>query len=107
MKAFFLSAALIGVVGLSASAEARPREQTVTAAVEFGDLDLSTTAGYAQLNRRIRSAAAEMCTHDFVRPGRPRFLPERRCYQEAMTSVRLQVAQAIARQGERTLAARR
>ena len=77
-------------------------ETPVSVAVKFSDLDLSTSAGQAQLERRIDNAARSACGMDEVRSGSR--LPSneaRRCYVETKASVHEQIAEAIARNNDR------
>jgi UrcA family protein len=38
-----------------------PQERSLSAAVAYGDLDLTTRAGQQQLRRRVRATASELC----------------------------------------------
>jgi UrcA family protein len=75
---------------------ALPRTITVNAPLAFGDLDLDTPAGMAELHRRATRVALDMCRVPFVPSGPPAGRVERRCFNQAMANARIQVAQAVA-----------
>jgi UrcA family protein len=70
--------------------------------IRYADLDLSTEAGQAQLERRIDKAVRDACGADETNVGTR--LPSRQaraCYDETKAQVREQVAQNIARDANR------
>lgn len=70
--------------------------------VKYADLDLSTRAGQEKLERRIDSAARSICGVGEIRTGtimRSRAASE--CYSDAKARVHQQVAELIARDGNR------
>lgn len=87
---------------LAVVATAAPAVAAEPVAVRYSDLDLSTAAGQARLERRIDSAARAACNLDEIRTGR--FTPstaQRQCYQQTKASVHEQVAEMIARDNSR------
>ena len=92
-----LAAALLGIVATAAAAEA-----PASVNVKYSDLDLSTAAGQAQLERRIDKAARSVCGVDDVITGsRVPSNEARLCLEETRARVHAQVAQAISREGTR------
>jgi UrcA family protein len=86
-----LAAALLGATVFAVPAAAE------TVGVKYADLDLSTQAGQAKLERRIDSAAREACGMEVVTG---RFTPstaQRQCLEQTKASVHQQVAETIAR----------
>ncbi|WP_167737547.1 UrcA family protein [Sphingomonas parva] len=77
-----------------------------SATVRIGDLDLSTTAGNAQLERRLRGAATEICGQIAIVPLQFRTMAQA-CHEEVMASSREQVALAAARAQSKVRLARR
>lgn len=89
--AAFLGAAT--VIAAPAAAEA-----PASVAVKYSDLNLTSSAGQARLERRIDKAARSICGMDEVSTGTR--LPSavgRECYEETKARVHEQIAQAIAR----------
>ena len=83
------------VLGAASAVTAAAAE---TVAVQYADLDLSTSAGQAQLDRRIDNAARSICGSDTAIVGtRLRSNDARKCYEQAKARVHEQVAQAIER----------
>jgi UrcA family protein len=71
-------------------------------AVKYSDLDLSTSAGQAQLERRINNAARSICGSDSANTGtRLRSDDARQCLENAKARVHEQVAEAISRDSGR------
>ena len=90
--------AILAAAAAAATVFAVPAVAEGSASVKYSDLDLTTKAGQAKLERRIDSAAREACGMDRVQTGR--FTPstaQRECYQKTKASVGEQVAQMIAR----------
>lgn len=88
------TAAVLGAA-MAAPASAQAPEAVT---VRHSDLDLSTEAGQAQLERRIDRAARAACGLNEVSTGTR--LPTgfaRQCYNDAKARVHEQVAEAIAR----------
>ena len=77
-----------------------PHLVMVNATIEFGDLDLGTPAGIAELHRRTRRAAMEMCRPEPV--GRR----DGFCLRQALQIARPQIEQAVAARNGTMLAAR-
>lgn len=78
--------------------------QTTSVTVPIADLDLSTEAGRATLERRVEAAKDRVCgqvEERKVREGADR----RRCLEEVETSVRAEIARLTAK--DRTLATNR
>jgi len=93
-----LAAAVFG----SAAVFAAPALAQTTVAVKYADLDLSTRAGQAKLERRIDSAAREACSMGEVRTGTiTPSTAQRLCYRETKARVGEQVAQMIAAESPR------
>jgi len=82
-----LAAFSLGVVATPAAAE------TVTVAVPFADLDLSSVAGRATLEGRIAAAAEKICGKAEVRDVHDG-VDQQRCAQATRTSVSVQIARA-------------
>jgi len=87
---------------LAALAVAAPAAAQSAVAVRYSDLDLSTTAGQAQLERRIHNAAREVCGMNEVTVGtRLNSTASQRCLAETKTRLHDQVAATIARENGR------
>ncbi|HWU04744.1 MAG TPA: UrcA family protein [Novosphingobium sp.] len=74
-----------------------PGEELVLEQVHFADLDLTTTAGRATLDRRIDRAAGNVCSG--LRDTSDRTFAENRfdhCYRQAKASARERMATMIA-----------
>jgi UrcA family protein len=71
--------------------------------VRFDDLDLSTQAGVAKLDRRIRRAADWVC----LDPASTRSVDEvnSACRERALNDARVQMAEVVVKQRHRTAAA--
>ena len=82
-----LALATFSVAMLPAPAAA----ETVSVAVPYGDLDLSTAAGMATLNGRIATAAKRICGGADVRSFRDT-VDHNRCMQETHRSARVYIA---------------
>ena len=65
--------------------------------VQFGDLDLSTVAGQAKLDARLRRAASAVC--DATHGPRPlaETMEARRCYRNAVQAAQREMADRSAR----------
>lgn len=86
MRNIVLSLALAGTclaAGPALAAEAR---------IAWNDLDLSTAAGKAELDRRIDAAARELCTHDAITGSRIAPKPSARCLADARGVISAKVA---------------
>jgi UrcA family protein len=100
--AILAAAALGAATALAAPAAAASDESQASVGVKYSDLDLSTRAGQAALERRIHSAARSVCGMDRVPTGSHMpSLAARRCYDETKTRVHAQVAETIARSAGR------
>ena len=76
-----------------ASALALPGERSETVDVRFADLDLSSDAGRATLDRRIEAAARKACRVGSSQTGtRISALEAKRCVARATNQVRNQIA---------------
>lgn len=100
---FFASALLFGSIhSTPAYAAEPPREPalphvvTVDATIAFGDLDLGTPAGVAELYRRARQAAMDMCRPEAAPRGQLPSRVEGRCFRQAMANARFQIERAVA-----------
>ena len=70
--------------------------ETRTTGVTHTDLDLSTDEGVEELDRRIDSAAKEVCGFDEVEVGtRARSRDARQCYRDAKRQLDRQFAQIV------------
>jgi len=86
----------------AAAVFATPAAAENVSAVTYSDLDLSTSAGQAKLERRIDSAARSACGFAEIRTGTiMRSSAARECYEEAKARVHQQVAELIARDSSR------
>jgi UrcA family protein len=89
-KTFFAAAALLA---LASPAWA---DQTPGKTVSYGDLDLSTAAGQAELSGRVQSAVREACGP--IDSSDPRGLRHRnQCRQQRLSEARTAATGAIAR----------
>lgn len=96
LKSGFAAALIAGTIAAS-PALAADESETVTALVEYSDLDLSTEDGQDVLHRRLRDAAQYVCGMDIRNPGTT--LPSgeaRACYVETIGSFEREVATMIA-----------
>lgn len=66
--------------------------QAQTAEVRFADLNLSSQAGQAELDRRVELASRRVCTAE---PQSHTRLPDRRAAERCKAEVRAQVAAAL------------
>jgi UrcA family protein len=85
MIRIFASAAALALLGAGAV-------QAGTAEVRFADLNLASSAGRAELDRRIESAARRACVQDA--PTASRF-EDRKQQNRCKAQVRAQVAAAL------------
>ena len=95
---------VILAAALAATAFAVPAAaaDTETVAVRYADLDLSTSAGQAQLERRIDSAAREVCGIDDVATGtRLASRSAKECFAETKSRLNERIAAAVARGNDR------
>jgi UrcA family protein len=74
--------------------------QTATVRVSYDDLDLTSRAGRAMLQRRINSAARAMCRRARTYSLGIDFLPDQDCLNEALASAAAGVELALRRAGE-------
>lgn len=87
IQAFVL--ALGAFLAVPASAAVETRQQ----GVQYRDLDLTTEAGRTELDRRLDSAAREVCGMDEAHVGsRIKSSESRRCYRDARRQLADQVA---------------
>ena len=77
-----------------------------TVAVRIGDLDLATPSGTDRLQRRVRSAANEICGTIPAMPLSLRTVSQA-CHEEVVASSKAQVALATARAESHVQLARR
>lgn len=83
-----LAACLFAAPGFASDAAAGASVE-----VKYRDLDLSTTAGTDELNRRLDKAAREVCGLDVVTTGtRISSREGRRCYNETKAQLETHVA---------------
>lgn len=74
-------------------------EETVTVAVRYSDLDLSTEQGQAALQHRLERAAEQVCGIDRRTSGPALPSPHsRRCYSEVVSNFDREVALRTAEQ---------
>lgn len=114
MTGKFCASALLfaSIFSIPAFAAEPPREPalphvvTVDATVAFGDLDLATPAGVAELYRRARRAAMDMCRPEPAPRGELPARVEGGCLREAMANARFQIERTIAARAGRDVAAR-
>ena len=93
-----LAAAALG----AATVFAVPAAAQSTVAVKYADLDLTTSAGQARLERRIDRAVREVCGMDETNVGTR--LPSdeaEQCYAETKVRIQAQVAAMVARGNSR------
>jgi UrcA family protein len=72
--------------------------ETQTRSVRVSDLDLASSEGRTQLQRRIRAAARSVC-RDGASIGLSSTIAERQCTRAAIDGTRTQVARLIAEAG--------
>ncbi|MEM7665352.1 MAG: UrcA family protein [Pseudomonadota bacterium] len=98
MKILALAAATVGLAVTATPAFAGSTDKQ-SIDVSFADLNLSTPEGQETLDKRIKTAARKACGLDQVRTGtRIKSSSATNCYNNAMTSVKRQVAAAVADQ---------
>ena len=83
---------------------ADPNVQTLSAAVSYADLDLTTEAGRQMLGERVKLTARDLCKQLGEDPASVT-PPAPSCQQAALDSVREQQRMAIAQATPRTMAA--
>lgn len=66
--------------------------QPVQRLVHYADLDMTTTAGQAQLESRLRRAANAVCGASYGPHPLNEAMEARRCYNNALQSARKQMA---------------
>lgn len=96
MKILALAAATIGLAVTATPAFA---DGTVvrTTKVSTAGLDLATPEGQEMLDRRVQSAAREVCGFNEARTGtRLKLQSSRTCYAKALNSAKDQVAAVVA-----------
>jgi UrcA family protein len=98
----FVSAFLFASLSVSTGCFAQPIGDGIRL-VRFDDLDLSTEAGVAKLDRRIRRAADWVCL-DPASTG-PVAKVNSACRARALKDARLQMAEVVAKQRLKTAAA--
>lgn len=95
MKTFALATAALGLALTSAPAFAGS-DMVKTTTISTAGLDLSSPEGQKMLDRRVKSAAREVCGITSVSTGsRLKSLNARSCYQKAIASAKQQVAANI------------
>ena len=78
-----------------------PATVTVSARIDYGDLDLGTEAGAAEARRRVIRAAEDLCRPVALPAGLGRGRIDGRCYRAAIEAARAQIEPVIAaRRGE-------
>jgi len=87
-----LAAALVSAPAFAAPAAS----DSMSKAVRFGDLDLSTDAGAARLHARVRYAAQAVCGGSVDQRDLTRVRAVEACRQVAMASAEPQVQTALA-----------
>ena len=93
---------LAAALAIAAASPAVAATEGSSTAVRYTDLDLSSSAGQEQLDRRIDVAARAACGMDTVRiDTRVPSQSARRCYDEARANVSRQVAELIERDKSR------
>ena len=95
------SAALVATL-ITIAAATPVRAETVSVPVAYGDLDLSTPAGVATLDRRVRRAADRICGIADIATR----VQVAQCRHEVLASAHADVRTAQARQAAIVLAAR-
>jgi UrcA family protein len=89
-------AAAIGALGFAIPASANASHTTAVAErVSYADINLLTPEGQAELERRVKRAAFQVCQKE---PGNAMRAPraDTQCYREARQQGQLRVAQVIA-----------
>ncbi|WP_347302665.1 UrcA family protein [Croceibacterium sp. TMG7-5b_MA50] len=89
---------LSGIAALPAAAKAGSEDASVS--VSHADLDLTTEAGQTTLNRRLNSAARQVCAYH---GGRSLAMSQEaaRCYRQARRDVQVQFAMATSGRTQR------
>lgn len=100
MKALF---AVLAPLALSGTAAAPALADAASRSVDYFEAELSTKAGRAKVETRLRNAAHAVCDNDAG--GISARLDEQRCVQEAMASARAQLGEAPAKSPARHEAA--
>jgi UrcA family protein len=79
-----LLAILLGTLSACADAYAAPGYEVATRTVKYGDLDLSRTAGAANLYSRIQTAARAVCGSPISSGVREALLLSRHCIDQSI-----------------------
>jgi UrcA family protein len=93
-----LFAILAGALAFASTAQAAASTQDITvegasvARVPYADLNLNSAAGRQQLQKRIESAASNLCVESVVQPVAVK-MDQARCYRRAVSSGDVQMTQ--------------
>jgi UrcA family protein len=96
MKTFLISAAFLSAASLSAPALAESVPAAPSVTVQYGDLDLNTSAGRATLRSRMNAAVRKVC-HIRFDGGVPELFGRPNCLRETKADVREKANRIIAR----------
>lgn len=102
MKAAMAAALGATLLTFPTIASAQPQltaqgHETRSVSVTYADLDLTTTDGRKELDRRITHAARQVCGMDQILTGTRIVPPEaRQCYRKALRQVRQEMAERVA-----------
>lgn len=97
MKRIFACAAVAAAAVATSPAAAAAASPAAAASekVSYADIDLSTSAGRGELDRRISAAASRLCLQDAQASPAPGYI-DRKCYGTAMAGAQAQVDRAVA-----------
>ncbi len=91
------SAAILGACLCSAGASASPAREPVSVRVSYAGLDMTSAAGRAAFQRRLRSAIASACEPRSA--GLKAIADAQQCRQEMTADAGVKVAAILGRQG--------
>ncbi|MFC3213434.1 UrcA family protein [Novosphingobium panipatense] len=99
----FKTQAIVAAAVCTVSLFAAPAAFAKSIEVTYGDLDLTTVSGQAELDKRITTAARRVCRVDRPTTGtRIAGMVDHACYEQALSNSREPVATAIARADDGT-----
>lgn len=108
-KNALIAAGLAGLVFAAQPAFASPAETASDAVVkhrlvQYADLDLSTAAGQAKFDARLRRAASAVCEANYGPHPLAESMEARRCYRNAVQSAQRAMADRGLRSGVKVAA---
>lgn len=105
-KNALIAAGLSGLVFAAQPAFANPEMVVQHKLVTYSDLDLSTAAGQATFDARLRRAASSVCESNYGPHPLAESMEARRCYRNALQSAQRAMADRTVHHGSVKVAAR-